>query len=78
MKIVGTDGSQAEFSAGPLSSREKQVLGLVAKGLSYKQIAQHLGLSENTVNNHLRNARVKLRAANSIEAIVKAHIWTAE
>ena len=56
-----------------LTRRELEALQLLAEGLSYKQIADRLGITLNTVNNHLRNVREKLDAHSSIEAIHKAH-----
>ena len=53
----------------PLTPREHEVLELLRQGRSYKGIADHLGVSVNTVNNHLRNIRDKLGVHNSIEAI---------
>ena len=55
-----------------LSEREGQVLRHVAAGLSNKQIAKRLGLSENTVRNHLSRAFDKLGATNRTEAVMTA------
>jgi DNA-binding NarL/FixJ family response regulator len=43
------------------------VLRLVASGLSYKQIAQRLGLSHRTVQNHVQNTLNKLQLHNRVE-----------
>ena len=51
-----------------LSSREKDVLGLVASGLSNREIANKLILSENTVKTHLKNIMDKLHLKNRAHA----------
>lgn len=55
-----------------LSDRERHVLKQVARGLSNKQIARHLTISEKTVRNHLSRIFVKLRATNRTEAVMNA------
>ena len=47
-------------SAGGISHRERECAGLVAAGLSNKQIAARLGIGTRTVETHLENLRVKL------------------
>ncbi|MGI5486312.1 response regulator [Microtetraspora malaysiensis] len=55
---------------GPrLTDRETEVLRLVAKGLSYKQIAERLVLSHRTVQNHVQNTLSKLRLHNRVELV---------
>jgi DNA-binding NarL/FixJ family response regulator len=55
-----------------LTQREVHVLKQVAAGLSNKQIAKRLGLSEKTVRNHLSRAFNKLGATNRTEAVMSA------
>ena len=53
--------------APQLTDRETEVLRLVAKGLSYKQIAERLFLSHRTVQNHVQNTLRKLQMHNRVE-----------
>ena len=50
-----------------LTERETEVLRMVAKGLSYKQIAERLVLSHRTVQNHVQNTLRKLQMHNRVE-----------
>ncbi len=52
-----------------LSDREAEVLDLVARGLTNREIGKRLDLSEYTVARHIANARAKLGAANRAEAV---------
>jgi len=54
---------------GPLTDRESEVLGLVAKGLANKQIAVALGISEHTVKFHVSSIYTKLNVTNRTEAV---------
>ena len=58
--------------AAPLTSRELEVLALVALGRTTSSIAEALGISEHTVRNHVRNFRRKLNAATKLEAVLTA------
>lgn len=55
--------------APDLSTREIEILGLMAKGLPSKQIADQLFISINTVNNHRANILRKMQAGNAVEAV---------
>ncbi|MFI6270324.1 response regulator [Micromonospora zamorensis] len=59
--------SDAQPAAPRLTERETEVLRQVARGLSYKQIAQRLGLSHRTVQNHVQNTLGKLQLHNRVE-----------
>jgi len=54
-------------TAPTLTERETEILRLVAKGVSYKSIAQRLGLSHRTVQNHVQNTLNKLQLHNRVE-----------
>ncbi|WP_017573838.1 response regulator [Nocardiopsis halotolerans] len=58
-----------EPEAPVLTPRETEVLRLVAKGLAYKQIAQRLGISHRTVQNHVQNTLTKLHLHNRVELV---------
>lgn len=51
-----------------LSPREEEVLALLAKGATNREIASSLGIRENTVKNHLRNIMDKLHLKNRVQA----------
>ncbi|WP_212834667.1 response regulator transcription factor [Catellatospora sp. TT07R-123] len=59
----------ADPDAPRLTDRETEVLRLVAKGLSYRQIAERLTLSHRTVQNHVQNTLGKLQLHNRIELV---------
>ncbi|WP_293954991.1 MULTISPECIES: helix-turn-helix domain-containing protein [unclassified Sphingobacterium] len=52
-----------------ISTREKEILSCIKKGMISKRIAEKLGLSINTVNRHRQNILQKLRVRNSYEAV---------
>jgi DNA-binding NarL/FixJ family response regulator len=55
-----------------LSSRQAEVLTMLADGLTGDEIAQRLFLSPETIRTHVRNAMKKLQARTRTEAVVKA------
>ncbi|URM91677.1 response regulator transcription factor [Streptomyces sp. MRC013] len=59
----------SEPGAPRLTDRETEVLRLVAKGLSYKQIAERLVISHRTVQNHVQNTLGKLQLHNRVELV---------
>jgi DNA-binding NarL/FixJ family response regulator len=64
--------SQPRGRTGPLSGRERGVLRLVAAGLSNRQIAQTLSISERTVKFHVAAVFNKLGAENRAQAVAIA------
>ena len=70
--LVGTfQKPLAKQYAASLSSREMEILMLVAKGLANKEIAGRLTLSIHTVSNHLRHIYEKLHVHCRAEAVTK-------
>jgi DNA-binding NarL/FixJ family response regulator len=61
-----------QFPAPRLTDRELEVLKLVAQGMSNREIATELYISENTVKNHVRNILEKLHLHSRMEAVVYA------
>jgi len=62
-------------ASDPLSERESEVLKLVTSGMSNKEIAENLFLSQRTVKAHLTSVFNKLNVASRSEAIVKGLQW---
>ncbi|AIQ64212.1 chemotaxis protein CheY [Paenibacillus stellifer] len=58
---------QPEACGDPLTGREREILTLVAKGLSNRDISQQLIISEHTVKNHLKNIMQKLHMENRVQ-----------
>jgi DNA-binding NarL/FixJ family response regulator len=56
----------------PLTDREQEVLGLLARAQTVEQISQSLFLSVHTVRNHIRAILAKLGASSQLEAVVNA------
>jgi len=67
MRIVDTRG------AGLLSRREQEVVRCVAEGLSNREIAQRLGLTEHTVKNYLFRIFDKLGVSKRVEVVLYAY-----
>jgi DNA-binding NarL/FixJ family response regulator len=62
-----SDAPTADPAEPRLTERETEVLRMVAKGLSYRQISERLVLSHRTVQNHVQNTLRKLQMHNRVE-----------
>lgn len=73
----GTDENATGQRFSPLTHRESEILHLVARGLTNKQIGYLLGISEQTVKNHLTSLLRKIGAGDRTQAVVYAlkHGW---
>ncbi len=66
------NATPAPADAAGLSVRERHVLRLLAQGLSNKQLAREMSVSENTVKTHLANVYAKLGVSRRTEALAAA------
>jgi len=73
-KVVGAFQQEIVYTDARenLSDREREVLQWLSKGFSYKEIAEKLFISIETVRTHIRNIYEKLHATNKLEALRKA------
>ena len=64
--------SRRATQRAPVSGREREIIGLLAEGLTGDEVAEQLFLSAETVKTHIRNAMSKLEARNRVHAIAIA------
>jgi PAS domain S-box-containing protein len=64
--------ASVDSSAKELTDREREVLSLLAQGLSTRDIAQTLSISPSTTRNHVQNILHKLQAHSRLEAVAYA------
>ncbi|RBM17008.1 response regulator transcription factor [Streptomyces sp. PT12] len=70
--LLAQEGSGENSRAGSLTERERQVLALIARGRSNREIARALVLSEKTVKTHVSNILMKLDLADRTQAALWA------
>jgi len=70
MRYFNTQPQKQEYN---LSLKETEALKLLAQGLSYKMIADQMGISYFTVNNHVKKIYEKLQVHSVGEAVALAH-----
>jgi DNA-binding CsgD family transcriptional regulator/GAF domain-containing protein len=71
-KLDKNTGARFHYPTSPLTNRELEVLTLIRKGLSNKQIAEQLFLAERTIKFHITSILSKLLAGNRTQAINNA------
>ena len=72
LSLQENPGKGAAASVSQISSREKQILSYVAQGYTNKRIAFELGISEQTIKNHVTSVLRRLHANDRTEAVVTA------
>jgi LuxR family maltose regulon positive regulatory protein len=63
------DASLSDSLVEPLTDREREILGLIAVGLTNKEIEQRLVISHNTVRTHIKNLYSKLAVSSRTQAV---------
>ena len=66
-------GAAATTADAVLTGREREVLALVAEGLTNREIGRRLFISEKTASVHLSNLMAKLNVSSRTEAVTVAH-----
>jgi DNA-binding CsgD family transcriptional regulator len=69
---VTGEAAPSQSASGPLSAREKEIVNLVALGMTGPEIADELSISHDTVRTHVRNSMVKLNARSRAHLVAKA------
>ena len=73
MRYLAEATPSAERAAFPeLTDREREVLYLLAQGLSNQQVAERMGISLKTARNHVSNILGRLQVADRTEAVARA------
>ena len=72
MFIPASRSAAADDKASPLTSRQQEILPLLAEGMPNKQIAVTLGVTEGTIKQHLKDLFRRLGASNRTQAIKEA------
>jgi ATP/maltotriose-dependent transcriptional regulator MalT len=68
----GAELSSRYGRTDPLSAREGDILNLIAKGLSNKEIARSLAIAPETVKSHVKNIFIKLNSEKRAQAVARA------
>ena len=70
---AGTPGDGQNASLGTITAREREVLALIATGLSNAEIADHLAISPATTKTHVGHLLTKLHARDRVHLVILAY-----
>jgi DNA-binding NarL/FixJ family response regulator len=72
-RVAVQRGREAALEAVHMTPREREVIGLIADGMSNKEIAQELDIATHTVKSHVRNVMEKLALHTRLQIAAYAH-----
>lgn len=72
-EVVSGGGTMEDHDGANMTPREREVIGLVAEGLSNKAIGKRLHISPHTVKSHLRNIMEKLALHSRLQIAAYVH-----
>ena len=72
LRSWGSKGRFVPPQPGVLTRREREILGLLAEGLSNQEVAERLYISPKTASHHVSNLLAKLGVRNRTEAVAYA------
>jgi DNA-binding NarL/FixJ family response regulator len=72
-KVAVSRGRDAALESVKMTQREREVIALIAVGLSNKEIAQRLNIATDTVKSHVRNVMEKLALHSRLQIAAYAH-----
>jgi DNA-binding NarL/FixJ family response regulator len=74
VEALAAAGSARGLESDPLTRREREILELVARGLSNKEIARHLRIELPTVKTHVHHVLAKLHVSRRSEVASLVHV----
>jgi len=72
-RVAVKRGREAALESVRMTQREREIIALIAVGMSNKEIAQRLGIATDTVKSHVRNVMEKLALHSRLQIAAYAH-----
>jgi DNA-binding CsgD family transcriptional regulator len=69
---LGEDDRELLLMDCQVTKREREIIHLMAEGLSTKEVARELNISFHTVESHRKNLLVKMKARNTVHLVAMA------